>query len=38
VPWIFLYDQEDLYGLSKRIQWQPRADEFVWIYDVKVQK
>jgi len=38
VPWIFLYDQEDLYGLTKRIQWQPRPDEFVWIYDVKVKE
>ena len=38
VPWIFLYDQEDLYGLTKRVQWQPRPDEFVWIYDVKVKE
>ena len=38
VPWIFLYDLEDLYGLTKRIQWQPRPDEFIWAYDIKVKE
>ena len=34
--WIFLYDQEDLYGLSARIDWQPRPDELIWAYDIKL--
>lgn len=26
-PWIFLYFQPDFYGVSNRINWQPRRDE-----------
>lgn len=26
-PWIFLYFQPDFYGVSNRIDWQPRRDE-----------
>lgn len=26
-PWIFLYFQPDFYGVSNRIDWQPRPDE-----------
>jgi peptide/nickel transport system substrate-binding protein len=26
-PWIFMYKQYDLYGVSERLDWQPRADE-----------
>jgi peptide/nickel transport system substrate-binding protein len=26
-PWIFLYFQPDFYGVSNRIEWQPRRDE-----------
>ena len=37
-PWIFLYDQQDIYGVTKRIQWTPRPDEFIWAYDIKVQE
>jgi peptide/nickel transport system substrate-binding protein len=38
VPWIFLYDQQDIYGLTQRVEWTPRVDEFVWAYDIKVKK
>ena len=38
VPWIFMYDQQDIYGVTQRIQWEPRVDEFVWAYDIKVSK
>lgn len=34
--WIYLYDQEDLYGLSERVQWQARPDEIEWVYDMSV--
>lgn len=26
-PWIFLYFQPDFYGVSNRIDWEPRRDE-----------
>jgi peptide/nickel transport system substrate-binding protein len=28
-PWIILYDQQDIYGVSKRLQWKPRPDELM---------
>jgi peptide/nickel transport system substrate-binding protein len=34
--WIFLYDQQDLYGVNERVEWQPRPDELEWAYDMKV--
>ncbi len=36
--WIYLYDQEDLYGLSERVQWQARPDELEWVYDMSVSE
>jgi peptide/nickel transport system substrate-binding protein len=33
-PWIFLYQQEDIYGVSNRVNWSPRPDELIWAYDV----
>mgnify|MGYP000657538530 CR=1 FL=1 len=35
-PWIFLFDNIDLYGLSAKLDWTPRPDEMVWAYDMKV--
>lgn len=35
-PWIFLFDLVDMFGLTERIDWKPRADEMVWAYDIKV--
>ena len=26
-PWLFLWTQVDIYGVSKNLQWQPRGDE-----------
>jgi len=28
-PWIILYMQPDYYGVSNRLEWQPRRDEWV---------
>jgi len=28
-PWLFLFQFEDLYAVSKRITWQPRGDESI---------
>jgi len=36
VPWVFLWQQHDLYGVAGRVEWSPRADEKVWMYDAKV--
>jgi len=35
-PWIFLYDQEDLYGVNNRIEWSARSDEMIWAYDIQL--
>lgn len=26
-PWLFLWSQLDIYGVNKRLQWEPRGDE-----------
>lgn len=36
-PAIFLYKQPVLYGLSSRLDWKPRADEFLSMYDAKLR-
>jgi peptide/nickel transport system substrate-binding protein len=36
VPWVFLWQQHDLYGVANWIEWSPRADEKVWMYEAKV--
>src|SRR2546426_995610 len=36
VPWVFLWQQHDLYGVANWIDWTPRADEKVWMYEAKV--
>ncbi len=36
VPWVFLWQQHDLYGVASWIEWSPRADEKVWMYEAKV--
>jgi peptide/nickel transport system substrate-binding protein len=28
-PWVFLYEQQDLYGVARSVKWQPRSDEAV---------
>jgi peptide/nickel transport system substrate-binding protein len=35
-PWVFLWQQHDLYGVTNQVEWTPRADEKVWMYDAKV--
>ncbi|MCL5959573.1 MAG: ABC transporter substrate-binding protein [Chloroflexi bacterium] len=35
-PWIWMYFQYDLYGVSKRLNWKPRADEFVLMHNAKL--
>ena len=35
-PWITMFQYEDLYGASKRLQWQPRGDEWIRAYEMSV--
>jgi peptide/nickel transport system substrate-binding protein len=35
-PWVPLWQQHDLYGVATTVEWTPRADEKVWMYDAKV--
>jgi peptide/nickel transport system substrate-binding protein len=34
-PWIFLYQQQDIYGVNSSLDWTPRPDEVIWAFDVK---
>lgn len=36
-PMIFLYKQVDAYGVSSRLSWTPRADEFLWLYSASLE-
>ena len=36
-PVIFLYKQRDAYGLSDRLEWEPRPDEFLWLYSASLE-
>src|SRR5262249_34592825 len=38
VPWVFLWQQRDLYGGANWIDWSPRADEKVWMYEAEIAK
>ncbi|MEM6430257.1 MAG: hypothetical protein AAF708_13530, partial [Deinococcota bacterium] len=35
-PFIYLYKQQDAYGISERLTWTPRADEFLWLYSASL--
>jgi peptide/nickel transport system substrate-binding protein len=35
-PWVFLWQQHDLYGVAQSVEWTPRADEKVWMYEAKI--
>lgn len=37
-PWIFLWQQHDLYGVSNRLDWEPRADEQFYLFEAKMKK
>lgn len=32
-PWIFLFDLENIYGVSNRLDWTPWANDFIWLRD-----
>jgi peptide/nickel transport system substrate-binding protein len=35
VPWIGIYNQVDLYGVSKKLVWEARADERIAMFEAK---
>ena len=37
-PWIFLYIQLDTYGVSRSVDWTPRMDEMIHLWDVAVTR
>jgi peptide/nickel transport system substrate-binding protein len=37
-PWVFLWQQHDLYGVANWVEWTPRADEKVWMYEAKLAR
>ncbi len=37
-PWLMLYFQPDFYGVSNRIDWEPRRDEDVSVYGVQLKE
>ncbi len=37
VPFVLLYQQEDIYGVAERLLWQPRADELIYVWDMAIQ-
>ncbi len=36
-PFIFLFAYEDSYGISKRLEWKPRRDEVIYMYEASVK-
>ncbi len=32
-PWVFLFDLEDVYGVSDRLDWEPWPSEDIWLRD-----
>ncbi len=37
-PSIFLWHQYDMLGINRRIDYEARGDEWIWVYDAKLKK
>lgn len=37
-PWLFLYFQPDFYGVSSRLDWTPRRDEQITVYNASLSQ
>jgi peptide/nickel transport system substrate-binding protein len=37
VPWLFLFQQVDLYGVSSELDWQPRPDQKIEVWTISAQ-
>jgi len=38
VPWAFVYQQVDIYGVSERVDWKPRGDEKLIVFNMSFKK
>jgi peptide/nickel transport system substrate-binding protein len=38
VPCAFVYQQMDIYGISERLNWKPRPDERLFVFDMALKK
>jgi peptide/nickel transport system substrate-binding protein len=38
VPCAFVYQQVDIYGISERLNWKPRPDERLFVFDMDFKK
>jgi peptide/nickel transport system substrate-binding protein len=36
-PWLLLYFQPDFYGTSNRLDWEPRRDEMIFVYEAQLR-
>ncbi len=36
-PWIFLWQQHDIYGVSERLQWRARPDQQLFMFEASVR-
>lgn len=34
-PWITLFQQQNLVGVSNEVEWRPRQDELLWMFEAK---
>jgi peptide/nickel transport system substrate-binding protein len=35
-PWLFLFQYQDVYATTKRLEWHARGDEIIFCEDMKV--
>ena len=38
VPWAFVYQQVDIYGVSERVEWKARGDEKIIVFNMSFKK
>lgn len=36
-PWLFLWRQPSLYGVADELNWEPRRDEYIFLWDASVE-
>lgn len=37
-PWLFLYQQHDIYAMSEKLEWEPRVDETVSLWEARFKE
>lgn len=37
VPWLFLFQQFDIYGVDASLEWEPREDQLIEVFSISVQ-